>query len=244
MFDRFYSKVLGLITYYIIVPFFLLISLSTQAVESDISTHPHISVSLLSEDSHLIKGQTHRIALKLQPDEGWHTYWKNPGDTGQPTTMEWNLPEGFIVGEIDWPIPERIKYRGLVNYGYHGTTFLPVNLSVPSNFDSDNVNLKVDVSWLVCEDICIPGEASLQISLPLSNSKDLNVRTNIYENLNKDLPKLLYSNEAYYTYQDDIEISIPKDSLPNLNVEPDVFIGVDGIIDNHSLPVFDLINEK
>ena len=80
--------------------------------------------------------------------------------------MEWNLPEGFIAGEIDWPIPERIKYRGLVNYGYHGTIFLPVNLSVPSFFDSDNVNIKVHVSWLVCEDICIPGEASLQINLP------------------------------------------------------------------------------
>ena len=244
MFDKIYTRFLGLFIYCIIIPFFLIISLPSHAIESDVSTHPHISVSLVSEDSHLIKGQTHRIALKLQPDDGWHTYWKNPGDTGQPTTMEWNLPEGFIAGEIDWPIPERIKYRGLVNYGYHGTIFLPVNLSVPSFFDSDNVNIKVHVSWLVCEDICIPGEASLQINLPLSNSKDFNVRTNIFEKFSKDIPKLLYSNEAFYTYQDDIEVYIPKDSLPNLDIEPDVFIGLDGIIDNQSLPVFDLINEK
>ena len=139
---------------------------------------------------------------------------------------------------------ERIKYRGLVSYGYHGTIFLPVNLSVPSFFDSDNVNIKVNVSWLVCEDICIPGEASLQINLPLFNSKDFNVRTNIFEKFGKDIPKLLYSNEAFYNYQDDIEVYIPKDSLPNLDIEPDVFIGLDGIIDNQSLPVFDLINEK
>lgn len=214
------------------------------ALESQVIYSPHIEVSLVSEDSHLIPGQTHRFALKLQPDEGWHTYWKNPGDTGQPTQLKWDVPKGFIVGEIEWPIPERIEYREVVNFGYHGTKLLPVSLSVPSDIDADIINLKVNASWLVCAEICIPGEATLDISLPVLNSGHIKKTSGVIKNLKKDFPKLIYSDAAYFTNGENIEITLPIDILPDTNLEPEVFIGIDGIVDNKSFAVLDVINEN
>lgn len=244
MFGKIYLRVSRVLVFSLLPTFLLGLCGYVFATESDVSFRQHIKLSLVSEDSHLIPGHTHRFALKLEPDKGWHTYWKNPGDTGQPTQLKWDLPKGFVVGDIEWPIPERIEYRGVINYGYYGNTLLPVSLSVPSDFNVDDVNLKVDASWLVCEDICIPGEASLNISLPVLKSHDVINPSPIFEKLKKDIPKLIYSNNAYYTYDENIEISLPADILPETHVEPDIFIGVDGVIDNKSFAVFDVINEN
>lgn len=139
---------------------------SVSARANPVST-PHVQAQLISEVSAIQPGQPFWVALSLRMRPGWHTYWRNPGDSGLATQLEWTLPPGFQAGEIHWPYPERIPVGPLLNYGYHGEIYLPVPLTPPADLaTTGSVTLQVKASWLVCEQDCIPEEATL--SLPLA----------------------------------------------------------------------------
>jgi hypothetical protein len=100
------------------------------------------------------------VAVRLDPDPGWHTYWRNAGDTGSPTTVRWSLPEGWSAGPVQWPTPERIDSDGTVSYGYEGPVDLVVELKTPDG-EVTGATLRARVDWLVCKDVCISGSADL-----------------------------------------------------------------------------------
>ncbi len=125
----------------------------------------HIDVELVASTTSVEPGQIMTVALRLKPDEHWHTYWKNPGDSGLATQIDWVLPEGFKAGPIQWPAPERIDVGPLANYGYNGEVLLLTDIEVPDRVPA-NVPIRADAFWLVCEEICIPGEAELTLNLP------------------------------------------------------------------------------
>ena len=105
------------------------------------------------------------LGLKIEHAPHWHTYWKNPGDSGLPTTLTWTLPAGAAAGEIQWPTPGRLPIGPLMNYGYEGTLLLPVAVEVPAGLASATLDVKLHAEWLVCKDVCIPesGDFSLQV---------------------------------------------------------------------------------
>ncbi|NMM91207.1 protein-disulfide reductase, partial [Rhodococcus sp. SRB_17] len=114
------------------------------------------------------------LQITHQPD--WHTYWKNPGDSGLPTQLTWTLPAGLDVGEIAWPEPQKIRIEHLANYGYEGTVLLPVPLQVASTFQaplSGTVDVRLHASWLVCKRECIPEEGDFTLQLPVRGSTAL-----------------------------------------------------------------------
>src|SRR5262245_320707 len=82
---------------------------------------PHVEAELVSENAAIAPGQATTVALRLRIEDGWHTYWRNPGDSGLPTTLDWKLPPGVRAGAIEWPAPTAIDVGPLVNYGYEGT---------------------------------------------------------------------------------------------------------------------------
>ena len=125
----------------------------------------HIDVELVSASSNVEPGQTLTVALRLDPDEHWHTYWKNSGDSGLATQIDWQLPEGFEAGPIQWPAPQRIDVGPLANYGYDGEVLLLTDIRVPQNIP-ETVPIRASAFWLVCEEICIPGDAELSLNLP------------------------------------------------------------------------------
>ena len=128
----------------------------------------NVEATLVSERDAAVPGEVLWVALRQDIREGWHTYWRNPGDSGQASAIRWqDLPEGVSVGDIVWPWPERIPYGPLMNYGYHGTLLLPVAVQVPANFAADELVLKAKGEWLVCADVCIPEDAELTLSLPV-----------------------------------------------------------------------------
>lgn len=130
----------------------------------------HVDARLISEVKTIQPGGTFWIAARLQMNDGWHTYWRNPGDAGLETTIEWNLPEGFSAGDINWPYPEPISEPPLVIYGYHDTIYLLTKISVDKDVPTDEaVFLKAKVSWLECEAVCIPGSAEIKTRLEISN---------------------------------------------------------------------------
>ena len=110
------------------------------------------------------------LGLQLAHQSEWHTYWKNSGDSGLPTMLEWQLPAGVTAGDIAWPTPKKIPIGTLANYGYEGTMLLPVPLSVAPGFNAAQLDVKLKASWLVCRKECIPQEGEFSLSLPVKGS--------------------------------------------------------------------------
>ena len=110
------------------------------------------------------------LGLQIAHQPEWHTYWKNPGDSGLPTMLDVKLPVGITAGDIAWPTPKKILIGTLANYGYEGTVLLPVPLTVASGFNADQLDIKLKASWLVCRKECIPQEGEFALSLPVKSS--------------------------------------------------------------------------
>jgi thiol:disulfide interchange protein DsbD len=122
-------------------------------------------------------GSTVWLGLRLQHQPHWHTYWKNPGDSGLPTQLQWTLPPGLQAGEIAWPVPQKIAIGRLANLGYEGEVLLPVPVRVGADFQPGGPQARVDVqlnaSWLVCREECIPQEGTFRVQLAAQGSTAL-----------------------------------------------------------------------
>ena len=110
------------------------------------------------------------LGLQLAHQPEWHTYWKNPGDSGLPTMLEWKLPAGMDAGEIAWPTPKKIPIGTLAKYGYETTVLLPVPLTVAPGFNASQLDVKLKATWLVCRKECIPQEGDFTLSIPAKSS--------------------------------------------------------------------------
>lgn len=131
----------------------------------------HVTAQLVAETTAVQPGGTVRIGLRLQHIPHWHTYWRNPGDSGLPTTLVWRLPAGASTGEIEWPAPHRLPIGPLVNYGYEGDLLLPLAFTAPATArPGSTLQLSAEATWLVCRDVCIPENATLKLSLPVAEA--------------------------------------------------------------------------
>lgn len=127
----------------------------------------HVRASLVSEVESLKPGQSFWVGLRLEMAKGWHTSWRNPGDSGQATRVAWTLPSGFEAGPLVWPAPERIPVGPLVNYGYQGEILLLAEITPPPTIPESSVVIGCRMGWLECQEACLPGRADLAIALPV-----------------------------------------------------------------------------
>lgn len=130
------------------------------------------SVSLVSEHESWLAGGTLWLGLRMVMDEGWHVYWRNPGDSGMAPSLELRLPAGWQAGEIRWPYPGRIVSGPLASYGYEREVLLAVPVSVPAEQSPVPVQIGAKVSWLSCQVECLPGEAELSLVLPPASAQE------------------------------------------------------------------------
>jgi DsbC/DsbD-like thiol-disulfide interchange protein len=131
----------------------------------------HVTVTLLPEVESIRPGRSFTVALRMQMEPEWHTYWKNPGDSGLPTRIAWRLPEGFEAGAIQWPAPETMFVEPLMSYGYGGEVLLLTEIRPPASFEGSEARLGAKVDWLECKEVCLPGKAELELSLPVRDSQ-------------------------------------------------------------------------
>jgi len=152
-----------------IVPVFLLALLcATGAKAQMFEGRELVRAVLLADRTTVVPGQDFRLGILLHLAPGWHVYWRNPGDAGLATTLAWTLPEGFAASPIEWPLPLRIIEPGdLMVFGYKKQVLLPVRISVPAEITETEVTFEVRADWLVCEKICIPGQAEISLTLPV-----------------------------------------------------------------------------
>jgi thiol:disulfide interchange protein/DsbC/DsbD-like thiol-disulfide interchange protein len=147
----------------------LFISPAAFALSGNTVATDNVKARLVSEVASVGPGQKFTVALELDIRDGWHTYWRNPGDSGEPTKLAWQLPPGFTAGDIVWTTPHRFEIAPLVNYGYAKHAVHMVQITAPKDLKAGTpVSLAAKASWLVCSDVCIPEDVNLQLSLPVS----------------------------------------------------------------------------
>jgi thiol:disulfide interchange protein DsbD len=129
-----------------------------------------IEAELVSMSAWATPGSTLMLAVRQDIEPGWHTYWRNPGDSGGATTLDWRLPAGFTAGDIVWPLPERQRLGELMNYGYSGVVYLPVPVQVPADAaPGSRQTFSVTALFLVCSaEMCVPDELELSLALPVA----------------------------------------------------------------------------
>ena len=129
---------------------------------------PHLDLELSAQGTAVPGGKVF-VALKQVIAPGWHTYWRNPGDAGEATQIDWTLPQGWSAGNIVWPTPERAVTGPLMNYVYSSSVILPVPLKVAADAPiGSTANLTAHASFLVCKDVCVPEEATLSVAVPVT----------------------------------------------------------------------------
>jgi DsbC/DsbD-like thiol-disulfide interchange protein len=143
------------------------LTLGICGARAQTAPEPHARVTLISERGSLPPGGSIAIGLLFHLDKGWHIYWQNPGDSGEPPKVQWTLPTGFSVSTIRWPTPIRLGVSPIVDYGYEDQVLLMSNLSAPSGSQKvSTTDVTADVHYIVCREICIPGKSHLTLALP------------------------------------------------------------------------------
>ncbi len=146
-------------------------------------------VRLLLPTDAVAPGQTVLAGVQLKMAPMWHTYWRNAGDAGAPTEIEWSLPAGITAGEIQWPVPEKVKFGDLLTYGYHDEVVLLVPLSVAPDAAPGPRELKAEVSWLECEVQCVKGSGDVSGKLTVGPGGKPTGEAAVIESWKGKLPK-------------------------------------------------------
>ncbi len=176
-----------------ILPLFLIVfSLNTTLAQSN-DDEQLVKIRLVTEITSIQPGAPFWIGLHQDIKPGWHTYWKNPGDSGLPTEIDWELSEGTTVSDIVWPYPHRKSVESIINYGYEDQVVLLSRVTPPADLKpGENFTIIADASWLVCEEVCIPESGKAEITLPISNntpdmSSDAPLIQKTFDSLPKDI---------------------------------------------------------
>jgi thiol:disulfide interchange protein len=147
------------------------LALASQSLAQVYQGKELVKAELLADANAIVPGKPFTIGLLLRMAPGWHTYWAFSGDAGLPTELKWKLPSGWKVGEIQWPIPlKTIDPGDIETYGYEDEVLLMQEITPPQKIDNSTIKLSAEANWLVCEKICIPGNATPQLELPVSTA--------------------------------------------------------------------------
>ncbi len=150
----------------------------------------HARLSLISDHSAIVAGEPEWIGLRFDLDPGWHIYWTNPGDSGEPPTVTWDLPAGLAAGDLQFPAPQRISDHSLMDYGYQGSVVLLAKLT-SAKAPSKHAEIRADVRYLVCREVCIPGKDHVSLTLPVAPGGKTAPDSAVIQEAKKHLPQPL-----------------------------------------------------
>ena len=163
-----------------------------------------LTPSLVADTTAIVAGKPFTVGVRLQMEPGWHIYWDYPGDAGGRPSVEWQMPEGFKAGPIQWPIPHSRMDDDLISYIYETDVVLPVEITPPAQLPEGQVTLQAHVKWLVCEKSCVPGQGDVAISLP-AGDETAPANADLFAKWRAQLPK-----ESAPPFQVRWDVSQPK----------------------------------
>jgi DsbC/DsbD-like thiol-disulfide interchange protein len=147
----------------------VVVVLTPPAFAQTTATGPHTSITLVADHDAVAPGMRFAIGLYFQLEKGWHIYWVNPGDSGEPPKVQWQSPPGFHIGEIEWPAPQKLIAPSIVDYGYANEVLLIAPVSVSERLKRGaTATIEAKVDWLVCREMCMPGKSQLSLTLPVN----------------------------------------------------------------------------
>ncbi len=173
----------------------LLVALPAFAASSSADL-PHVHVQLISPDAQFHPGAANNAGLYFKLEPGWHVYWKNPGDAGEPPHVKWTLPKGITAGPLQFPVPKRLPLGPLMDFGYEDEVLFPIQVIVAGGAASGPATLHAKVDWLVCRGSCIPEKTELDLTRPIASGSAGNVQPDqdIWARLANKLPPPLPTN--------------------------------------------------
>lgn len=162
---------------------------------------PHVTVSLLVPYLQILPGTSIPAGLEFQMEPGWHVYWTNAGDSGEPPAIDWKLPPGVTAGAMQFPVPKRLPLGPLMDFGYEDEVVFPMPIQMAADFKprENLAEIAGHVTWLVCREVCIPGKADLSVSRPITRSSQVQVDGNSLALIKKYealIPKALPANDS------------------------------------------------
>ena len=173
---------------YPILLFLSLILLSSEAFLENKYVASNSSFEVIPEKNVIANESEIFLIVRFNLERDWHTYWINPGDSGNPASFDWDLPEGFNISKPIWPTPELIPYPPLTTFGYTDELKLLFKLSLPKQFDAIN-NFSVKSKWLVCADVCIPQEGKVNFILSKGSSNDFSIQNILIDDVKSSIPQ-------------------------------------------------------
>ena len=173
------------------------------------------SVTLLTESNQVGGEETLLVGLEFNLSPGWHTYWENPGDSGEGASIKWNLPSGFKASTILWPGPKRIPVEPLMTYGYEDKALLLTEIKSPKEF-SNPVKISAKINWLTCKDICIPQEGQVDMTL-IKGPKVANQFTSKLKEVALTVPKNFPSAYRVSVINEKIFLQFEKEGSRNIS---------------------------
>ena len=174
----------------VILPLLCACTLTTAASQTGAPHAPHTRVSLIADVRGVVPGGSFTVGVRMAMDPGWHTYWKNPGDAGLATQIAWDVPEGFVPGPVRWPLPHKSMDSGdVLSYGYAKENMLLVPFTAAASLSpGTSVTLKAKVTWLECQNICVPGDASVRLTLPVVRGPAVPANVPLFASYEKQVP--------------------------------------------------------
>jgi thiol:disulfide interchange protein DsbD len=165
-----------------------LLLVSSARLPAQSPAESHAKLELIAEQSTAPAGKPLWLGILFRLDPGWHIYWQNPGDSGEPPKVQWQLPPGFAAGPILWPVPIRLGSGTIIDYGYESQALLMAPFKTASQSRADSIpQISADVKYIVCREICIPGNAHL--TLGSATSGDATRWRGLFEQTRQQLPK-------------------------------------------------------
>jgi len=185
MMKRIFLPVLGIV---VVASAVCLVSPNFEAAQGP--ADEHVKLELVSEQNALVSGEELFLGIRFDLKEGWHTYWVNPGDSGEAPRIEWQLPAGFQAGPIQWPYPERLVTAPFADYGYKHQVLLMAPIRLPARLRAgETENIAAQVHYLICHDVCIPGQKQLLLSLPVQNRPAASLSRELFAAARARVPK-------------------------------------------------------
>jgi DsbC/DsbD-like thiol-disulfide interchange protein len=168
---------------------FLVCAVNTGATQAPI---PHGTIEIIAQNESIEPGRGFNLGLHFQLEKGWHIYWANPGDSGEPPRVEWKMPRGITAEEIEWPTPHRLGTSTIVDYGYEDAVTLIVPVRTETNLAvQQSAQIGAQVKVLVCREMCVPGKAQLSLTLPVKSQTAApdSMTTGLFAAARKSLPQ-------------------------------------------------------